>query len=130
MLQLQHQTTPKKPMTQQEHLKHIRARCVELLEIAEKRTPGLWIAGGKYDKDYVDVGDEAFCTMHQSNAAFIASCAGAAEAGWRATIAAIDTLKPISESEMCADEAHGCDHPIEASEAINSIIASWPAELL
>lgn len=116
-------------MTQQEHLNRIRARCVELLEIAEKRTAGRWTQ----DHIYVDTDDKAVFIKadgNSNNAAFIASCAGAAEAGWRATIAAIDTLKPISESEMCADEAHGCDHPIEASEAINAIIASWPLELL
>jgi hypothetical protein len=38
-----------------------------------------------------------------ANAAFIAACAGAAEAGWRSTIAAIDLILKIgwTEGEIC-----------------------------
>ena len=82
-------------MTQQEHLNRIRARCVELLEIAEKIT-----------------------VQH----------APYAQAGWRATIAAIDdsVWQPAPE---------GCCHPdnpwgVENTALIQQIIASWPLELL
>jgi len=126
MLQLQHQTTPKKPMTQQEHLKRIRARCVELLEIAEKRTAGLWDAASCS----LWSANECLCEdASEDNLRFFAACAGAAEAGWKATIAAIDSL-PGYASFTEADNPSvrligGC-----AQDGINYIIASWPAELL
>jgi hypothetical protein len=95
-------------MTQTEHLQLIRARCVELLEIAEKRTAGAWET--YHTENPVEksgkVGvcrslssyDVAACYFAlnfsdqqcESNATFIASCAGAAEAGWLTAIAAID----------------------------------------
>ena len=83
-------------MTQQEHLNRIRARCVELLEIAGKIT-----------------------VQHAPHA----------QAGWKATIAAIDSL-PGYASFTEADNPSvrligGC-----AQDGINYIIASWPAELL
>lgn len=115
-------------MTQTEHLQLIRARCVELLEIAEKRTAGLWDAGGKWDKDYVDVGDEAFCTMHRSNATFIASCAGAAEAGWRATIAAVDAFFKMDGVTYGWDG--DCEATCIADIMADSITSAWPIELL
>ena len=85
MLQLQHQTPPKNHMTQQEHLNRIRARCVELLEIAGKIT-----------------------VQHAPHA----------QAGWQATIAAIDGIEEMDE----ATHLH--------SFITSNIIASWPAELL
>lgn len=51
-------------------------------------------------------------------------------AGWKATIAAIDVLLSISQSETYADEAHGCDHPSESDYALDSILSAWPEELL
>jgi len=115
-----------------EHLQRIRAKCVELLEIAGKRTPGKWKAGGKYDRDYVSAGvwdDEVFCTGHRYNAAFIAACAGRAEAGWRNTIDEIDELMPhviASESKAIPPtvmQAH-------ANRRSEKIKAAWPEELL
>ena len=121
---LQFQTPPKKPMTQQEHLKLIRARCVELIEIAEKRTAGTWYTrhcrvlqanamqvATAFSPDFIEL-------ESSQNAAFIASCAGAAEAGWRATIAAIDGLEEMDETTHLRDFI------------ASNIIASWPAELL
>lgn len=100
-----------------EKIQAIRAKCEELLAISAKRTQGEWIAGGRYDRDYIDTGDDAFCTMHISNAAFIAACAGPAEAGWRATIAAIDALQMIDEN---------CDfEDFAALDAMLEIIKAW-----
>ena len=65
-------------MTTTEKLQAIKARCEALLETASKRTPGELISGVH------------FCAHSISDDIFIASCAGPAEAGWRATIAAID----------------------------------------
>ena len=61
---------------------------------------------------------------------FIASCAGNAEAGWRSTKAAIKGLLLIEASETCADDAHGCNHPRDAFEILESILAEWPIENL
>jgi len=114
-------------MTTTEHLARIRARCVELLEIASKRTQGRWKTHGNHP--YVTYGKHDFCICgtnasgslasddYVNNAAFIASCAGPAEAGWRATIAAID---------YCL----GVMHMGVPEELVESIIAAWPEELL
>ena len=90
-------------MTTTDRLARIRARCVELLELASKRTPGKW--SGSYEriwhhqhlKGLADPskrdGPHALAETawgHYGDAAFIVACAGAAEAGWRATISAID----------------------------------------
>lgn len=130
-------------MTTTDHLQRIRARCVELLAIAEKRTPGKWeihptrswpiivpatnieIPVAKVDCSISDTNrpyGEA-C----NNATFIAACAGPAEAGWRSTIASIDWIMsnhqiPDVYSQDCVDE--------DVGELTNAIIAAWPEELL
>jgi hypothetical protein len=74
-------------MTTSEKLQAIKFRCEALLETASERTPGEWepcSEGVASARGYLHTA----CDPH--NAAFIASCAGPAEAGWRATIAAID----------------------------------------
>lgn len=53
-----------------------------------------------------------------------------AEAGWKSTLAAIKWLRSIKQSDVCADQAHACNHPDDARDAINEIIAAWPIELL
>jgi len=131
-------------MDTKEHLEKIRARCVELLATAEKRTPEKWYA--KYDKEsacwFVQSRGVRHCNAdghslydvaqailqqqeidEEANAVFIASCAGAAEAGWRSTIAAIDGLRLIAE--------HGQDPERFAVRVdLQKIIAAWPEELL
>lgn len=103
-------------MTNTEHLQRIRARCVELLAIAEKRKEGKWIAR---DDDVINKkGDyiaACFSNYDGRNSAFIAYCAGSAEAGWRATIAAIDGL-------LATDGAN--------YKCVDAIIAAWPEDLL
>jgi hypothetical protein len=103
-------------MSRGKHLDRIVAKCRELLAIAEKRTPGKWNAGGNYDADYVTTDDEAFCVFHRGDAAFIASCAGSAEAAWRVTIAAIEQCREIRSPET--------------GEVLDAIVAAWPEELL
>ena len=71
-------------MTQQEHLQRIRRRCVELLEIAEKRKAWAWESSP-------------------------------AEAGWKATIAAVDEVTKYG---------------FEEGAFASFIIAAWPEELL
>ncbi len=148
-------------MTREEHLQRIVAKCRELLAIAEKRTLGEWEAfqrneeiGTNYCR--ITFTDRNSDSLHgycgEVNAAFIASCAGPAEAGWKATIMAIEqarqviacyeaarieglnerlcesqyepgTLRDLVERRLSYGEA-------EAINLLDSIIAAWPEELL
>ena len=55
----------------------------------------------------------------------IANCgSGAAEAGWRTTIAIIDILDPRNPAYI------GVYDSCEDNEAIQKILAAWPIELL
>jgi hypothetical protein len=106
-------------MTTTEHLQRIRAKCVELLEIAESRTSDKWetcsegVASGGYLHTACDPND----------ARFIASCAGHAEAGWRATIAAIDALAFIQSTAEPLLEDY-------CAKQLDAILTAWPEDLL
>ena len=118
-------------MNTTEKLTKIRAKCVELLAIAEKRTPGKWEEFGDtaiYTKDwmignmtcyeYVDIDCPIIPKREQiANANFIASCAGPAEAGWEATIAAIDALIKERDSRAPFSE--------DAENGLRAIISAW-----
>jgi hypothetical protein len=111
-------------MNTQEHLNLIKAKCQELLAIAEKRTAGKW----EQDHLYVDTDDNNDLIKAEgniNNATFIASCAGPAEAGWRATIAAIDELTALN-NESCLYDGHEGQH----THRLSKLIAAWPEELL
>ena len=141
-------------MTQQEYLDRIAAKCRELLAIAEKRTPGEWgrvdrtvfaltpyVGDSEYFKRKLPDGINRFsCYVNRdnsqqsggagdveltANAQFIAACAGPAEAGWRATIAAIEALTKIAKPAF-----GGKFQQYEAQDAIDAIIAAWPENLL
>jgi hypothetical protein len=138
-------------MNTQEHLNRIKAKCQELLAIAEKRTAGEWrILDADDECPGIEAGktsiviwggedDEAGVRTGVKDAAFIASCAGAAEAGWKSTIATIDALQDLanqcdyfsdgspdaSPRDKFANELEGM-----IDYAINQIIAAWPQELL
>jgi hypothetical protein len=107
-------------MNQQEHIQRIRARCVELLALAEKRTEGRW-EHWECATANIYVGDHSIFANNYDDAIFIASCAGPAEAGWKATIAAIDLM-------FAMHGLAGID--IYALDATGDIIAAWPEELL
>lgn len=122
-------------MTTSEHLNKIKAKCEQLLELAAKRTPGKWIrisslathitcaASENAGNLVCDCPDSSPNQDHfDRDAAFIASCAGPAEAGWRTTIAAIDELEAIHEATPLGEYA--------AWDALNEIIAAWPEALL
>ncbi len=109
-------------MTPQEHLEKICTKCRELLAIAEKRTPGKWLL---HDGDAWDqAGVTIISSRDDGTSSFIAACAGPAEAGWRATIAAIEGLQ---ECYANASREEDCNR---AYDALNQIIAAWPEELL
>ena len=122
--------------TQLEHLKRIDAHLERLLAIAEKRTPGEWkVCNGKHGTiirlakstvgEPMDVCRAWNCSHKDGNAAFIASCAGNAEAGWRATRAAIACLLVI------CDPASGADFTNYGGETfLPQILAAFPLETL
>ena len=108
-------------MTTNERLQKIKTKCQELLEIAEKRTPGAWSADvedGSYFVYQPENRSGVACEINRNNAPFIASCAGPAEAGWRATIAAIESAQ--------AFEVEWIGH----YTLRDAILAAWPEELL
>lgn len=120
-------------MNTQEKLKRIKARCQELLAIAEKRTPGKWSYAvenlGSEIAYYVTHGPvlNVCLDTDKADAQYIASCAGPAEAGWRATIAAIDFYLeepslPDVYSQPCLDKY--------LEELAENIITAWPDEIL
>ena len=115
--------------SQIEHLKLIDAHLERLLSTAEKRTPGEYVKLGTYvgSKDnHHGIADCCYCgdLENEDNAVFIASCAGNAEAGWRATRAAIALL-----FAMC-DGAHSINTVIAAQKMGESILAAFPLELV
>ncbi len=123
---------------QLEHLKLIDAHLERLLDIASKRTPGEW----EYSKGCTGLSgiftDQSTSThavaMFQlgrfdekvtlpnaaNNAAFIASAAGNAEAGWRATRAAIEFL--LLQEELGEEFRFG--------HLLTDILAALPLESL
>jgi hypothetical protein len=127
-------------ITTTEHLQLIKAECERLLSIAEKRTQGEWSSpmdGLIYASKarLFDIGSysDGF-GMEDNDATFIADCAGRAEAGWRATIAAIDGLLIFYTlpNVEAPNEVHQVwEHDAEiAEESLNLILAAWPIELL
>ena len=112
-------------MNKKQHLERIKQKCKELLAIAENRAKGKWNTGSEAIIASKEKIADIVCErtyMHASaelwygNAAFIASCAENSEAGWRATIAAIDFIDDLG--------------PDEGSILSDNIIAVWPEEIL
>lgn len=121
-------------MNREEQLQRIRAKCVELLAIAEKRTQGEWLINQTQPTTICD-GDRE-CTIAstrglwpkygtaENDATFIAACAGAAEAGWRATIAAIDALQSVANTRFTGWDGDA-GTTAKADDALDAIIAAW-----
>jgi hypothetical protein len=125
-------------MTTTEHLEKIKAKCVELLALAEKRTPGKWKLGHMprdiYGTDGLPVASTAYPHTTQprdqrigmADAAYIAACAGAAEAGWRAIAEESDGLISIlTLREVSGESVQGY-----AFRRAKQLIAAWREELL
>ena len=146
-------------MTTEEHLQKIVAKCRANLELAARRTPGKWDKRKSYfDRDQLskyasyevfphtkglkkpeDCGEwtsladcENYEPKNLANAAFIAACAGSAEAGWRATIAAIEGINAMQNMIQEADPSSHQERilRIEICLQRDAIIAAWPEELL
>lgn len=130
---------------QLEHLKLIDTHLERLLAKAEKRTPEKWVAGATIIGNGVDT---TVCEMPSrekdslawhDNIHFIASCAGNAEAGWKATRAAIvDWLSLYNATEGYADGAPDAStHDKLCNEVasvcrinLQHILAAFPLELI
>ena len=140
-------------MTTSEHLQRIKAKCEQLLELAAKRTPGKWgtqiyeTLAAAQDEGFFEwaspinslltgpvgmvwsqngnasAGLPGSIEASADNVTFIASCAGPAEAGWRATIAAIDSLLFIQSTAQPLLEEY-------CTKKLDTILAAWPEELL
>lgn len=127
---------------QLEHLRLIKAHLETLLEGAKKRTPGRWQQGDSMHEMNLDmvyrqpdvIGRSAGIPAYgrnsglsreqdQYDAAFIASCAGNAEAGWKSTLAAI---KAFSFEATC--DSYIAQEDAEA--LLLAILAVWPIESL
>jgi hypothetical protein len=122
-------------MTTEQHLSAIVAFCERNLALAAKRTPPPWpveylrrilrfadknpmAAGVDNEESYDGLG----MAPDADDAQFIAACAGAAEAGWRATISAIEVLRKTEYEFGPPDSV--------ARVLCNKIIAAYPEELL
>lgn len=126
--------------SQLEHLRLLDAHLDRLLETASKRTPGKWkVCNGqkgmiiRLAKDKVgepqDVCRVWNCSRKEGNAIFIASCAGNAEAGWRSTKAAIDTIHIMQRNR--GDQGLVTETLDAVTEALTTqILAAWPLELI
>ena len=125
-------------ISKQEHLQLIRAKCVELLELAKRRTPGRWHAANRC-KTPIQCGEKhiamvnyyksgnpetnVFGDEHEANAAFIASAAGPFEAALVSTVVAIDAC---TADEPMYQETYF----LANAQLVKRIIDAWPLELL
>lgn len=121
-------------MTTTEKLHRIRARCVELLEIASKRTQGAWhLRSGDYSDIMSSNNEHCVATTYGCymgredkvrNTTFIAASAGAAEAGWKTTISAIDGLLDMANHPLTAGVERGV-----ANAILVNILTAWEGVL-
>ncbi len=112
-------------MTQEEHLDAIERHLTKLLEIAKERTPGAWAPFQACGSVCVGDSREVVCIedikkgMHleilsqnaESDAIYIAACAGNAEAGWEALLAFTSSARRLRVMGH-NDEAARITHPI------------------
>jgi hypothetical protein len=118
-------------LSQLEHLKKIDAHLERLLAQAEKRTPERWRNTDTGAANVIAFPDQpnrdrpefdGVVYIHTKNrrhdATFIASCAGNAEAGWKATRVVIAVILSLSTHEEPA-----------TIDLINGILSSFPSSL-
>lgn len=117
---------PQRIMTDTEKLQAIRAKCVELLAIAEKRTQGEWHLDAIGEWTEVWNQTDFICEPERrADAAFIAACAGPAEAGWKSTIAAIDWILYEIQHGWSGEEEHDHHFGPQIRDLASSILAAW-----
>ena len=112
----------KNEMSRDEHLDKIVDDCRELIELSRARytnewhaTDGtLWCVMPDYHGDPEQIPLGSFVDPRDTE--FIAAASRTAEAGWRATIAAIESCREIRSPDT--------------GEVLDAIVAAWPEELL
>ena len=105
---------------QLDKLRRIDAHLANLLATAEKRTPGEWKAA----TETVWTRHERICgDAETDDCAFIAAAAGNAEAGWRATRAAIATALDCESWDAMIKEMYIRQ---DAEAILESILAAFP----
>jgi len=128
-------------MNTTEHLELILAYCRRCLAIAEKRSAVYKAPPTLNRRDYemgrfkrgggcISIDREQFHGMLCDDAEFIATCAGASEAGWRATIAAVDDILPYLLENDAADSATTGGHKWMLNRRAQPILAAYPLELI
>ena len=111
------------------HLKLIDAHLDKLLALAAKRTAGAWKTEPGNENE-IWGGSEYVCDCfdnRQSNADFIAACAGNAEAGWVATkgmIMLIFGYEELSKTLTAPLTLEAVD--IARDSILESILIAWP----
>jgi hypothetical protein len=131
--------------TQQlEKLRLIDAHLEHLLDIASKRTPGEWVRPGplathitcdkseNFGKLVCDCPDSTpDCSQYGRDTTFIASCAGNAEAGWRATRAMIEFALMVIEFHSTRPKEDPQRTELETVEEVAMrILAAFPLETI
>lgn len=127
--------------SQLEHLRLIDAHLKRLLDIAAKRTPGEWkaessrayCADESVTHNVVGPPSDFMYLQELPDATFIASCAGNAEAGWRAVRAAIKN--GTSALNELGVPQPGYPAPVAnavefITQQLESILAAFPLESL
>jgi hypothetical protein len=92
-------------MNTEQQLDAIVAQCKASLALAAKRTQGRWYAelhgncsGVSAKVSHALLRDAVTSYSNEADAAYIAACAGAAEAGWRSTILACESAKALGKT--------------------------------
>ena len=123
------------PTTEQQ-LDAIAAQCKANLTLADKWTPGKWYITcmgrcSSYDFSVPEVCQLLPELVHwtdqqRANGDYIAACAGAAESGWRSTIAAIEGLQKIAWVEASGNRDYSWTGE-QAFAALTAIVSAWEA---
>lgn len=128
-------------MNTQKKLNRIKEICTANLEIAAKRTPGEWKTGKTCTSipavfpDGTAKGNSSLAMFgiykpgedidelenQKNNSTFISSCAGPAEAGWKATVSAIEHILTTREETSTWE--------FLAKPLAKSIISAWEDQL-
>lgn len=123
---------------QLDHLARLKTHLETLLANAEKRTQGEWEVESSraYCEDesvthnVVGPSSDFMYLQELSDAAFIASCAGNAEAGWKSTLAAIAAIKLIVPQPCPQRLLLENDDVQNTYHLMEDILAAWPIEKL
>ena len=112
---------------QDKHLDRILTILNWLIATAKNRTPGMWSQATSFGCGIVANARSIThaSTRKEPDAAFIAACAGAAEAGWKSSLMIIKGLLEVKYGWQ--DNEHSRE---VRSKTIIVVITAWPEELL